>query len=130
MPRAKKQTLSGDPALPAVAPKGVPYGEGERALESQRRAPMPNRQATNAIVPAGGGGGQAPAVDPRQAAMAMEAPTSMIDMPTERPDEAITEGMYGNVPQPNEALYELKALVRQYPYPDLINLLARIDAEM
>jgi hypothetical protein len=71
-------------------------------------------------------------MDPVQAAMAMAAPTSAIDAPTERPDEPVTQGLFDRAPLPqgNEAYYELKALVKQYPYPDLVNLLARVEAEM
>lgn len=134
MPRGKK-TLTGESALPAQAMKGGPYGEGERALESQRRTPMPNRQAGLAPAPAGGAPAPAGGGDPNAAlarAMEMMAPSSMIDAPTDRPDEPVNQGLSTQrpMPQANESYYELKALVKQYPYPDLINLLARVESEM
>jgi hypothetical protein len=69
-------------------------------------------------------------------AMAMIEPTSAIASPTERPQEPVTTGLGpgGNLSHPviqaNESYYELQALVRQYPYPDLVRLLGRVEAEM
>jgi hypothetical protein len=113
----------------------VPYGEGERALESQRRTPLPNNRAQLSLVQ-GGGGAPDEGGDALAAAMEMMAPESAIAAPTERPQEPIVAGLgpggQGARPTiaPNEAYYELQALVRQYPYPDLIRLLGRVEAEM
>lgn len=136
MPRAKK-TLSGEAALPAQAMKGGPYGSGERALESQRRTPMPDRQVAPASTPGGpapspGGQGGPDRAAALQEAMQMASPPSVLATPTERPKEDVTTGMTGRsaMPQTNEAYYELKALVQRYPYPDLVNLLNIVEQEM
>lgn len=144
MPRkGKRQTLSGDPALAAAPAVGVPYGEGERRLESQRRTPLPNVRARAEppadALPAGGGGGPGGA-DARmaavQAAIGMAEPTSMLSAPTERPGEPLMAGIEssGDILRPaivtNEAYYELRALARRFPYPDLMRLLARVESEM
>lgn len=136
MPRTAKRTQSGDKALPPRPPVGVPYGEGERALESQRRSPLPNRRAALAAVPTGGGGAAGAATPDPTIAQAMEmlAPESQLSTPTARPTEPITQGLDGNAGRPtiqvNDAYYELKALVKRYPYPDLVRLLARVESEL
>lgn len=98
--RGSATTLSGRAGQPAVPPVNSVYGEGERALESQRRMPVPDmtgpglaQAATNA--PSGG----APTMDPRgRMAMAMalmgrmQAPQPL-DAPTERPDQPLTAGL-------------------------------------
>lgn len=113
MPRKAKPrrtTQNGAPAAPLTAPRGGPYGEGERALESQRRIPVPSGPPP---VPGASGAGAArgpgpstpptavggPGLDPRlqmmaamQAASRMRPPQSLYS-PTQRPQEPITAGL-------------------------------------
>ena len=143
MPRAKK-TLSGAPGSPAVTPVGVPYGEGERSLESQRRMPVPDFARSQGSAPTTGGtgsggsaGGQAPAADrfaqALQAAQAMQPPESILDAPTTRPNESLTTGLVGseNPVMPgavtNDALYELRAIAQMTGYPEFLKLVAEAE---
>jgi hypothetical protein len=104
------KTLTGAPAQRPVAPRGQPYGEGERALESQRRTPVPSGPppvpGMTASAPGGGTGGSGSAAggpDPAllqqmrmqaalQAAGKMKPPRSLY-ADTQRPSEPITAGM-------------------------------------
>jgi len=106
MPRkgkGSKLTGSGAPAGPPVTPVDAPYGEGERALESQRTMPVPagppGLPPGSLGAPGGGGGSAPPAVDPRarlqaalQAMSAMRPPRGLT-APSERPSEPLTAGM-------------------------------------
>jgi hypothetical protein len=115
MPRKAKRsgtTQTGAPAAAPTALRGQPYGEGERALESQRRTPVPSGPppAPGMTAPSGAPGGQAGGSgsstggpDPRllqqmrmqaamQAAGRMKPPTSLY-AETQRPSEPITAGM-------------------------------------
>lgn len=108
-----RTTQTGAPAAPPRAMSGGPYGSGERALESQRRVPVPSgpppAPGSTAPGPGPGGapsGGSGPSgagPDPRvvqqmrmqaalQAAGGMKPPTS-IYAATQRPSEPITDGM-------------------------------------
>lgn len=101
MPRARK-TASGAPASPPRPAVGVPYGEGERRIESQRRTPVP---AGPPPAPGGASGGSpggstsGPPGDPRlrfQAALAAAqkmSPGVPLTAPTQRPLEPIHVGM-------------------------------------
>lgn len=139
MPRKAKATLSGAPGQPARALKGQPYGEGERAIESQRRMPVPDFATGNAPVPSPGGGAPAGGgqdagalMAAMQAAQQMAPPTSALTAPTERPDENIMTAPGGSgLPRPlaNEGLLELRALARRFPYPELLDLIARAELE-
>lgn len=68
------------------------------------------------------------------AAQGMEPPQSVLETPTARPNEPVTTGLGGALtPQGaavNEGLYNLRALAQRYPYPDLLNLIARVEAEL
>jgi hypothetical protein len=92
-------TQSGAPAQTPRTPVDAPYGEGERAIESQRRTPLPNYSAepTNP-GPAGASGPppMAPADRLQAALMAakgMAPPTNLLTEPTQRPQEPITSGL-------------------------------------
>ena len=143
MPRARK-TLTGAPAAGAVAPAGVPYGEGERRLESQRRTPVPSGPPP---VPGGapGGGGAAQAAPPSDYQAALETlkgmppPESMLDMPTSRPNEPITTGAgpHAQTPQlaTNEGLYNLRAVYKRAmqvgaPTEDLRRLIEFVERNL
>jgi len=139
MPRKAKSTMGGDRGSPARAPAGVPYGEGERALESQRRMPVPDTKGQNPVPSGGGGGGTsgAPAdADPFAAAMQMAQqmapPTGMLAGETTRPNEPLMTGMGTTPTGPtfDDGLMELRALARQYPYPELLQLLSAAELEL
>jgi hypothetical protein len=101
MPRkAKRKTLSGVPGAPPTPPVDVPYGEGERALESQRRTPVPDYSATAAEgAPPAGAGSAVPGAPAGglemalQAAQGMAPPTNLLTAPTARPNEPLTAGL-------------------------------------
>jgi len=99
MPRSsKRKTLSGAPASAPVPPADVPYGEGERSLESQRRTPVPDYSATAANAPTGAGPAASSAPVDRlgmamEAARGMAPPTNLLTQPTTRPNEPITAGL-------------------------------------
>ena len=146
MPR-KAKTLSGAPAAPARMPVDTTYGEGERALESQRRTPVPEFAQPGSTAPttgaggaaAGGGGASVPASRDAQALMAaqaMAAPEGDMMAPTTRPLEPVQLGMgttRGAVPmgtQFSDALFDLRALYAQYPeYRGLGRLIALMEDE-
>lgn len=100
MPR-KRKTASGAPAATPVPPVDAPYGEGERAIESQRRTPIPDYSGpAGATVPAGAGATppapQSPADQLQAALMAakgMAPPTNLLTTPTQRPNEPVTAGL-------------------------------------
>jgi hypothetical protein len=137
MPRKTKRTMSGEPGQPARTPVGAVYGEGERALESQRRMPVPDRAGPAAEIGGGGGesSGGAPATfaNALAQAQAMAPPEPVMGAPTRRPGEDLTRGMAGGEapigPRPivNEALYELRAIAQQHPYADFMAWLERIE---
>lgn len=103
MPRkgkgSKRQpTLSGAPAQAPVGPVDSTYGEGERAIESQRRTPLPNYSGPPAASgPAGAGPSTPPQQGGLEAAMAaaagMAPPTNALTSPTMRPGEPVTAGL-------------------------------------
>lgn len=102
MPRkAKRKTLSGVPGATPTPPVDVPYGEGERSLESQRRMPVADYSATAEGAsgqPAGGGSAnpQPPVGSLDQAlaaAQAMAPPTNLLTQPSARPNEPLTAGL-------------------------------------
>jgi len=143
MPR--KRTLSGAPGGAATTPVGVPYGEGERRIESQRRMPVPDFAGGSA--PSAGGTGAGGAAGGGEAAdrythalqlmQQMGAPESILEQPTARPDEPITKGMAGGptplTPSPvtNDALYDLRALAQANPdYRGLLRLVALAEEQM
>lgn len=140
MPR-KGKTLSGAPAGGAKMPVDSTYGEGEAALESQRRMPVPDfaktgpggtggRPSEGGGAPPSGAGGPDPRAAALEAARAMAPPTSVLSGPTERPTELLTKGLPPRSRvQPDEALIELRAIAQRYPYPDLIALLERASRE-
>lgn len=145
MPRKKNTTMSGAPAAPAAAPVGVPYGEGERALESQRRMPVPDFADAGGPTPPGGaeggaaGGGEAPDRLAQVLQMARDqiAPSQQaLSTPSNRPQEPVTQGLPGSSrplpvdPITNAALYELRAIAKRTGYPEFLQLLARAEAEM
>ncbi len=135
MPRkAKRTTLSGEPAQPARPAVDVPYGEGERRIESQRRMPVPNRKDVTPTAPkerGTGGGGGAPVPNLMEALR--DVPLDrVLAQPSQRPAQPITEGLGSrmrNVERPvvNDALYKLRAIARRYPYPGLLRLLERAE---
>lgn len=136
MPRKARRTISGEPGQPARTPVDAVYGEGERALESQRRMPVPDRSGPAAEMTGGGGASGPPATAYPQALDAlrqMAPPEPVLSTPTKRPGEDISRGMGGpNHPiepkaQVNEALYELRALYQMHPYPDFLAWLERIE---
>lgn len=95
----RPQTLSGEQAQTPRTPVDAPYGEGERAIESQRRTPLPNYSAepTNP-GPAGAAGPPALAPADRlqaalMAAKGMAPPENILTQPTQRPNEPITSGL-------------------------------------
>lgn len=143
MPRAKK-TLTGAKAAPATPPVGVPYGEGERALESQRRMPVPDFAETGGSAPTTGGtgsGASAGAAPPAdrfaqaiEAARAMAPSDSLLAQPTQRPNESVLAGTMPTVtperPEFNEALFDLRALARLYlEYKGLARLVALAEEQ-
>lgn len=103
MPR--KRTHSGAPAQAPVPPVDVPYGEGERMVESQRRTPVPlasgaGPAGAGSPSPAPGGGSRTTLPnDPAQRlAMAVQAmrgmtPPAGLDAPSQRPNEPFTTGL-------------------------------------
>lgn len=107
MPRkAKRKTQSGVPGQAPASPVDVPYGEGERALESQRRMPVPDYSATAPTAgsapptaqPTGGGSAlpQPPVGSLDQAlaaAQAMAPPSNLLSQPSARPNEPLTAGL-------------------------------------
>ena len=141
MPRKPRPTLSGAPGQAAVAPKGQTYGEGERALESQRRMPVPDfAQQPQAALPSGapaGGGGRAEALQAAlAAAQGLDLGGSAIATPTQRPGEPVTQPLSalsgsgaGKRPMPNPAIYELRAVAQMFPYPGLLDFLAQVERE-
>lgn len=143
MPRKAKRTLSGAPAAPARPPVDVPYGEGERRLESQRRMPVPETKGQAGAPPGPRPGGARSGGSPSDRfAMAMDAARSMappetIRGPTARPTEDLMTGAgggppggrLGQMPMVNEALFELRALAQRYPYRDLLAFLDRVTRE-
>lgn len=137
MPRGRK-TQSGAPAQPIQAPtSSMTYGEGEAALESQRRTPVPDFASSPTPGPMASpqGGGQAAGGAPDlmaalQAAQAMEAPTSVMKDPTSRPGEPVTTpGPQFARPTPNQGLMELRAVAAKFPYPDLLDLIEMANRE-
>jgi hypothetical protein len=66
-----------------------------------------------------------------QAAGAMSLGGSVINTPSLRPNEQITTGMDGQLPQPDidPGLWELKALAQRFGYPDLIRFVQRREME-
>lgn len=134
MPRKARRTMSGEPGQAATTPVDAVYGEGERALESQRRMPVPDKAGPADEIGGGGGGRPAPtAAQALAAAQNMAPPEPVMAMPTARPGEDITAGMTGT-PNPvdsrpvvNQALYELRALYQLNPYPDFLRFLERIE---
>lgn len=142
MPRKGKgnRTLTGAQGQGAKAPVGVPYGEGERALESQRRMPVPSGPPP---VPGGGQGGTtggpsagAPSGGPPDLGMALAAaqgmrpPESAMDAPTARPGEPLVTGMEPTsrpLPAVNEGLYNLRAIYQRAPNEDLRKLIEYIE---
>lgn len=100
MPRkSKRKTLSGVPGQAPAPPVDAPYGEGERAIESQRRTPLPDYSGPPPVpAPAGAepAAGLAPADRLQQAlaaAQGMAPPTNILTTPTQRPDEPLTAGL-------------------------------------
>ena len=138
MPRKSRRTMSGDAGAPAATPVDVPYGEGERAIESQRRTPVPVTKGQNLpAVPGGGGGGTSGAPADRmseaiQMAQAMAPGDNLAQMPTGRPAEPLMTGAGSVQPGPtfDDGLMELRALARAYPYPDLLQLLSDAELEL
>lgn len=146
MPRAKKRTLSGAPGGGAVAPAGVPYGEGERALESQRRMPVPDFAGGSAPATGGTGGGVAVgggATPPADrfaqavaAAQGMAPPEGLLSQPTQRPLEPLQAGMAptsqtAGGPALNDALFDLRALAKANPeYKGLLRLIALAEDQV
>jgi hypothetical protein len=136
MPRkTKTRTLSGDVASPPRPAVGVPYGEGERRLESQRRTPVPVKAGGLQVVQGGAAGGSPPATDRFSLAIAqaqqMAPPEKLLQMPTARPNEDLMTGFgRANVgPATDEALYELRALANAFPYADLLEFVSRAEQE-
>lgn len=105
MPRKAKRTLSGAPGGPARPPVNTTYGDGERALESQRRMPVADYSRRLQAVPNSGGAppgsAEIPATqqdpaDRLNAIMAMArnmAPPEPLNRPTQRPNEPLTAGL-------------------------------------
>jgi hypothetical protein len=145
MPRARKKTLSGAPAGAATAPVGVPYGEGERRIEAQRRMPVPDFARTGEPAPSAGGtggggaaGGGPPAdrfAQAMQAAQQMAPPEGLLAMPTQRPMEPLQAGMapseHPQGPAFSDALFDLRALAHDYPeYRGLLRLIALAEEQL
>lgn len=140
MPRKARRTQSGAPAGGAVMPVDSTYGEGEAALEAQRRMPVPDfaKGGGSAIPvapsggsPAPGGGGSAAPMDMAlAAAQGMQMPPS-VSAPTSRPLENLQTGLgtQGQRVLPNESLFELRAIAQRFPYPDLLRMIERIERE-
>lgn len=96
--------MSGAPAqAPAPVVDGT-YGDGERALEAQRRMPTPDYSAQAGPVPGGpgpvspgGGPGQALSPTDRMTQamqlMARMSPPRSLEAPSERPDQPLTAGL-------------------------------------
>lgn len=103
MPRNsnKNRTLSGAPAGAPKPPVNATYGDGERALEAQRRTPVPDYSGGPTGVaspPPGASGAATPAPGDRlqaalAAAQAMAPPRNLLTQPTQRPGEPITAGL-------------------------------------
>jgi hypothetical protein len=145
MPRAKK-TLSGAPASAPTTPVGVPYGEGERRIEAQRRMPVPDFAGGGSAPSAGGtdGGGAAGGGEATdrfahaiQLMQQMAPPESVLEQPTARPNEPISQGLptgptpLSLSPVTNEALYDLRALASHNPeYRGLLRLIALAEEGM
>jgi hypothetical protein len=144
MPRGKK-TLSGAPASAPTTPVGVPYGEGERRIEAQRRMPVPDFAGGGSAPTTGGTGGGGAAGDvggadrfaqALEAARQMAPPEGLLAAPTQRPMEPLQAGLPGSAnpvppgPVTSDALYELRALVQRAPYPEFLQLLAWAEQEM
>jgi len=139
MPRARTQ--SGAPASPPRPPVGVPYGEGERALEAQRRTPVP-AGPPSAPGAAGGGaaGGEAAPTDRFAQAVAaaqeMAPPEGVLGQPTRRPAEPVQTGlMPGQIahqgPEFQDALFDLRAIAAEYPeYRGLQRLIALAEDQV
>lgn len=99
MPRKRKAPASGDQggygAQPADAPTGLPYGERQATIDSQRQLPM----AAAPGLPTGGGAPpQAPQDPAQRLQMAVEAarrmrPPAPLTGPSQRPGEPLTAGM-------------------------------------
>lgn len=138
MPRkSKTKTLSGQEAGPARPAVGVPYGEGERRLEAQRRTPVPVAKGQNLpVAPNVGGGGGAPQAAPTDtygtalaAAQAMAPPgPGLMDMPTARPNETLMTGSGAPAPSFDDGLFELRELVKNFTYPDLQDMLSVLQS--
>jgi hypothetical protein len=144
MPRAKK-TLSGAPAGAATTPVGVPYGEGERRIEAQRRMPVPDFARTGGPVPTTGGtgGGEAAGGEPPAdrfaqalaAAQQMAPPEGLLSQPTQRPMEPLQAGMapseHPGGPAFSDALFDLREMARANPeYRGLLRLIALAEEQM
>lgn len=143
MPR-KSKTLSGAPASAPTTPVDTTYGEGERALEAQRRTPVPDF-ASGGTAPAspgaggeaaGGGGNVDRFAQAVEAARAMAEPEGMLSAPSQRPMEPLMQGMgAGPGPKPaavefNEALFHLRAAYAQHPeYRGLARLIALAEEQ-
>lgn len=103
MPRKARRTISGAPAGAPKPPVNATYGDGERALEAQRRTPVPDYSGgpAGAAAPSPGAGpGAAPPTAPGdrlQAALAaargMAPPQNLLTQPTQRPNEPLTSGL-------------------------------------
>lgn len=145
MPRAKKSTLSGAPAGTAIAPVGVPYGEGERRIEAQRRMPVPDFASTGApaLSTGGTGGGGAAGGEPPAdrfaqaiaAAQGMAPPKGLLSMPSQRPGEPLQAGMASSEhpqgPAFSDALFDLRALAAENPqYRGLLRLIAIAEEQL
>jgi hypothetical protein len=61
----------------------------------------------------------------------MSPPTSVLAEPTQRPNEALMTGagQQTAMPQPDQALYELRALAQRYRYPDFVRFVERRSRE-
>lgn len=133
MPRkgpGSKRTQSGAPAATPAPMVNAPYGEGERAIESQRRTPVPDYSQGTAAAGPPGAPPSAPAPAPGDrlqaallAAKGMAPPTNLLTMPTQRPGEPITSGLrIGAGPGP-EVLHSGDRAVRT------LRMLAEVTAD-
>lgn len=148
MPRKQQRTLSGAPASPPRMPVNTTYGEGERALESQRRTPVPDvaSRGTGGPAPPAGGteggaaGGQNGTADRfaqiLAAAQGMAPPEGTLSAPSQRPLEPLQAGMgsgAGAIPAGTEfsdALFDLRAMAAQYPeYRGLLRMIALAEEQ-
>lgn len=145
MPRGKK-TLSGAPASAPTTPVGVPYGEGERRVEAQRRMPVRDFAGGGSAPTTGGagagggaaGGGEATDrfAQALAAAQEMAPPEGLMTTPTQRPMEPLQAGLPGSQsqvppgPVTSDALYQLRAMAQRAPFPEFLDLLAWAENQL